>query len=131
MDAAESIIILLGLAIQAAIAVACYNIAKSKGKDSAIWGLLGFVISIVALVILMVSDDETTQLKKCPECAELVQLEARVCRHCSYKFAEDGSDVSHNTHHSISIETKKYIISLILKTLQETNIMIPISFYQQ
>ena len=27
--------------------------------------------------------------KKCPDCAELVLIEARVCKHCGHRFADE------------------------------------------
>ncbi len=27
--------------------------------------------------------------KKCPDCAEYIKLEARVCKHCGYRFSEE------------------------------------------
>jgi hypothetical protein len=27
--------------------------------------------------------------KKCPDCAELVLMEARVCKHCGHRFADE------------------------------------------
>ena len=29
------------------------------------------------------------ETKKCPACAESIKIEARVCKHCGYKFSED------------------------------------------
>ena len=33
-------------------------------------------------------------LKKCPDCAELVQPDARVCKHCGYRFAPEPATTS-------------------------------------
>jgi hypothetical protein len=30
--------------------------------------------------------------KKCPDCAEVVLAEAKVCKHCKYRFDKAGSD---------------------------------------
>lgn len=35
------------------------------------------------------SKEELLQNKKCPQCAEYVKWEARICRHCQYRFSED------------------------------------------
>jgi hypothetical protein len=34
------------------------------------------------------------QTKKCPDCAEIVLADARVCKHCHYRFAEAPSSLS-------------------------------------
>lgn len=81
-----------------AIAALSGYYAKQKGRSVVGWFLLGFLLSVVALIILWFLpetgfDDEKSQAiarkfgvssryRKCPACAEIVQLEAVRCKHC-------------------------------------------------
>ena len=55
-----------------------------------------FALPMIALVVWLVvrrtRGAESVSVsrgahKKCPDCAELVLVEARVCKHCGYRFA--------------------------------------------
>ena len=48
------------------------------------WTFIGWV---VALAMAMRSRPYVPGAKKCPDCAETVLADARVCRHCGYRFA--------------------------------------------
>lgn len=76
----------------------CAYFASKKGRSVAGWFVLGFLLPVVALVILWVlpslgfDDDKSQEIarkfgvsskyRKCPACAELVQREALKCKHC-------------------------------------------------
>ncbi|MGH3042619.1 MAG: hypothetical protein ACRDNG_12940 [Gaiellaceae bacterium] len=45
---------LISLAIAIVVAVLCYRIAESKGRSGVLWGILGFILPIVALIIILV-----------------------------------------------------------------------------
>ena len=82
------------------IAVAAFSgyYASQKGRDVVSWVVLGFFLSVFALIALwflppMGIDDKKSQdiarkfgvsarYRKCPSCAELVQKEAVKCKHC-------------------------------------------------
>lgn len=54
---------------------------------------LGLVVLIVAVVAWERRATAPSRRQQCPDCAEWVKTEARVCRHCGYRFAPplDGS----------------------------------------
>lgn len=82
------------------IAVAAFSgyYASQKGRDVVSWVILGFFLSIFALIALwflppLGIDDKKSQdiarkfgvsarYRKCSSCAELVQKEAVKCKHC-------------------------------------------------
>jgi hypothetical protein len=82
------IVLLLTAAVLACIPAL---IAKSKGRDFALWGLYGFLIFPVALIHSLAISPSIEGLeqqalesgnRKCPSCAEMVKFEARICKHC-------------------------------------------------
>jgi hypothetical protein len=38
-----------------------------------------------------ITHKEVNDQKRCPDCAELVQAQARICKHCSFKFPESAA----------------------------------------
>ncbi|WP_070414677.1 zinc ribbon domain-containing protein [Pseudomonas lundensis] len=91
------------LIVWLAAAGVCAYFAKQKGRSVGGWFVLGFLLPVVALVILWVLpslgfDDAKSQeiarkygvssrYRKCPECAELVQREATKCKHCQAELS--------------------------------------------
>ena len=62
---------LIALAFGIVFAMFCTSIAKGKGKDPAVWGVLGFFFGIIALIVLMVSQGTDPALGTgcdCPAC---------------------------------------------------------------
>jgi predicted cobalt transporter CbtA len=51
---------LISLAIAIVVAVLCYRIAEGKGRSGVLWGILGFIIPIIALIIILVLPDKST-----------------------------------------------------------------------
>jgi predicted cobalt transporter CbtA len=51
---------LISLAIAIVFAVLCYRIAEGKGRSGVLWGILGFIIPIIALIIILVLPDKST-----------------------------------------------------------------------
>ncbi len=43
---------LTGLAISGVFAYACYSIAESKKRSGVLWGIMGFLFSVIALLII-------------------------------------------------------------------------------
>lgn len=50
----EVLLWLISLAIAITIAVVCYRIAEGKGRSGALWGIVGFLLPIVGLIIVLV-----------------------------------------------------------------------------
>ncbi len=50
--------ILISFAIAIAIAYVCYRIAEGKGRNGALWGVLGFFFPLIALIIVLVLSDK-------------------------------------------------------------------------
>lgn len=86
-------------------------IAASKGHSGCGWFLLGLVFGVFALLFALVLpriDDRPVQVtvnapappeppkdrrkqKQCPDCAETILADARVCKHCGYRFDGTGN----------------------------------------
>jgi hypothetical protein len=43
---------LIGFILAILIAYACASIARSKGRSSVVWGILGFFFTLIALLII-------------------------------------------------------------------------------
>ena len=73
LGAPELVVILVLLALLAApIALIVWLIRRRAKKDDS------------------VSFSHATH-KKCPDCAESILVEARVCKHCGYKFSSENA----------------------------------------
>lgn len=95
------------LVIWVACGIFAAMIAAAKGRSGCAWMFLGVIFGIFALLavgflpsvkhepIKVVVQNTPPPLNKgrkekaCPDCAEMVLADARVCKHCGYKF--DGS----------------------------------------
>lgn len=77
----------------------CSKIANWLAIGPGVWALLTFLLLIVGLPAYLIVRERVMRLnipqgssagvngkKKCPFCAELVQLEARLCKHCGSKI---------------------------------------------
>ncbi len=51
---------LISLAIAIVFAVVCYRIAEGKGRSGVLWGILGFLFPIIALIIILVLPSKQT-----------------------------------------------------------------------
>jgi hypothetical protein len=50
---------LISLAIQITIAVVCYRIAEGKGRSGVLWGVIGFLFTIIGLIVILVLPDKS------------------------------------------------------------------------
>ena len=48
------VLFLICFVVAVACAIACWKLALRKGRDATIWGVLGFLIPIVALAVILV-----------------------------------------------------------------------------
>lgn len=49
---------LISLAIAIVFAVICYRVAEGKGRSGVLWGIFGFIIPIIALIIILILPDK-------------------------------------------------------------------------
>jgi hypothetical protein len=73
--------------------VAAY-IARGKGRSAVGSFFLSVILSpFVGIIVAAVMDPNLAGQgkKKCPNCAEFVQPEAKTCRFCQHRFAEEDS----------------------------------------
>jgi hypothetical protein len=75
------------IAVGIAFGAICGHIAQARGHDRVTWIVLGFFFGLVALVVLALLPEGKIDRKQCPDCLSPVLADARVCRHCSYRFA--------------------------------------------
>lgn len=80
--------ILFSIIMWTVLSIAVASVAKSKfDRNYTGWLLVSFFTSpLIGIVALLLAG---TNGKKCPECAETIKLDAKVCKHCGYKFQDD------------------------------------------
>ena len=61
--------------------ILCVERAKKLNQNQILWGVLGFFLSYIAVLIAYVQSVEDT--KQCPYCGEKVLATAKKCKHCS------------------------------------------------
>jgi hypothetical protein len=74
-----------------------YLICQAKNRSNGFW--LGFLLGPIGIVVavcmaklpgenesLVAAPEAAKATKKCPDCAETILADARVCKHCGYRF---------------------------------------------
>ena len=91
-------LVIIALIINGGFAWVCSSLAKDRGKDPAVWALLGFFFTLVALIILVVSSKSALSADAmggadCPKCksAQVEQLsdEHYRCFNCDHAWTEE------------------------------------------
>lgn len=93
-------------------AVPSVIVASNKNRNSAGWGIFGFLFGLFDFIAALVAKEVKPQgkkvssrresqpsrnreftpdehEKKCPMCAEYIKLEARHCKHCGHEISEE------------------------------------------
>ena len=79
--------ILFGLLFWLMLGVMSATIAKSRGRSSLGWFLMGILLGPIGILVTLLPPKEKFGVtKKCPDCAEIIKMEANVCKHCGRKF---------------------------------------------
>jgi len=78
-------------------------IASNKGRSGFLWFLIGFLLSVLGIVLALVTKKDSQTLeskalasgtqKKCPYCAELIKTEAIICKHCNREQAGNNASM--------------------------------------
>jgi hypothetical protein len=91
-------ILLLGWLFFAIVTAA---IASGKGRSGFGWLLIGLLLGIFGVILIacmprkeilydepqrLFGSTRRAKLKKCPDCAEHIRADAKVCRHCGFRF---------------------------------------------
>jgi hypothetical protein len=61
------------------------------GVDMVAKGAMSFGVAVAVVGVLLKRVPDTSVeglVKTCPDCAEDVKYEARVCKHCGYRFSD-------------------------------------------
>ncbi len=55
------IILVVWIAVGTLFAVVCAAMARSRGRDAAVWGLFGFFFAIIPVIVLMIAGSSASQ----------------------------------------------------------------------
>jgi hypothetical protein len=79
-------LVFLIIAAWVAMAAACGNVARRKGRSRFGWYCLGMLSGPIGLLLAHIVSSqpgfEVAMVRPCPYCAERVRYEAIVCKHC-------------------------------------------------
>ena len=80
--------------------IICTRMAKSRGRRSITWFILGVLFAPLTILVLAEMGKTQAQIEKdglqdgtlieCPHCKGVVQKTARACSHCSFEIHAPG-----------------------------------------
>ncbi|MCJ7570346.1 MAG: zinc ribbon domain-containing protein [Candidatus Thermoplasmatota archaeon] len=87
------IIVVFDLIISILIAIWINKDAKERGKNSTTWAIIGFVFSILGLIIWILVRPSKKDIviskpadRICPNCGRVIPIDAIICPYCSKDF---------------------------------------------
>ena len=67
--------------------ILCVKRAEKINQNKIIWGILGFFLNYIAVLVLYLLPEQTEQnTKQCPYCGEKILIAAKKCKHCGEWF---------------------------------------------
>ncbi len=74
------------------IGVWMYKDAEKRGKDGALWLIIGLLFGIIGLIIWLIvrppekSAGKASTGRACPDCGRTIPFDANICPYCGKKF---------------------------------------------
>jgi len=64
-------------------AILCVKRAEKLNQNKIVWGILGFFLSYLAVLVAYILPAENAEnTKQCPYCGEKILTTAKKCKHC-------------------------------------------------
>ena len=84
--------VLIQLLIQVALTVICVAVASSKGRNQALWGILGFFFGLITFIVIAALPSRiAVDVRHCPQCDAETDLDSVDCSDCGASFVAEAA----------------------------------------